>query len=262
MTTIRFQSKLDIANNAPSGRPTLGHRGDSPVLARRQRGYSLIEIMIVVAIITILVAAAFFGWSAVQRQATEQQTKAYLGTARAILNEYAAATKLSSSATTWQWNGAMVAPATVTAEGLNLMTAQARYETNPPGTTDSSDAPDFTQAPDNVGDTWQLRNTARVMQQIRRLPASAKLVSGLPKDATTVALPAPLDVPLLVDGFGNPMLYIPTGLGNITAGGPGFVTVGGVKKVVKSPDGKPFWVSAGADGNFTTGDDNLYSFEN
>ncbi|MBC7785483.1 MAG: type II secretion system protein [Burkholderiales bacterium] len=30
----------------------------------------------------------------------------------------------------------------------------------------------------------------------------------------------------------------------------------------KSPDGRPFWVSAGPDGDFATDDDNLYSFEN
>lgn len=31
---------------------------------------------------------------------------------------------------------------------------------------------------------------------------------------------------------------------------------------VRSPDGRPFWASAGADGNFDTPADNLYSFEN
>jgi type II secretory pathway pseudopilin PulG len=31
---------------------------------------------------------------------------------------------------------------------------------------------------------------------------------------------------------------------------------------VRSPDGKPFWASAGPDGNFDTPGDNLYSFEN
>lgn len=31
---------------------------------------------------------------------------------------------------------------------------------------------------------------------------------------------------------------------------------------VRSPDGKPFWVSAGPDGDFDTPGDNLYSFEN
>ncbi|HTW94791.1 MAG TPA: prepilin-type N-terminal cleavage/methylation domain-containing protein [Tepidisphaeraceae bacterium] len=30
---------------------------------------------------------------------------------------------------------------------------------------------------------------------------------------------------------------------------------------VRSPDGKPFWASAGPDGNFQLGDDNIYSFQ-
>ena len=31
---------------------------------------------------------------------------------------------------------------------------------------------------------------------------------------------------------------------------------------IRSPDNRPFWASAGPDGNFCTGDDNMYSFEN
>lgn len=31
---------------------------------------------------------------------------------------------------------------------------------------------------------------------------------------------------------------------------------------IRSPDGKPFWASAGPDGNFDTNEDNVYSFEN
>jgi hypothetical protein len=31
---------------------------------------------------------------------------------------------------------------------------------------------------------------------------------------------------------------------------------------IRSPDNRPFWASAGADGDFRTGDDNMYSFEN
>jgi hypothetical protein len=30
---------------------------------------------------------------------------------------------------------------------------------------------------------------------------------------------------------------------------------------IRSPDGRSFWASAGPDGNFQTGDDNIYSFE-
>ena len=31
---------------------------------------------------------------------------------------------------------------------------------------------------------------------------------------------------------------------------------------IRSPDNRPFWASAGPDGDFRTGDDNMYSFEN
>ncbi len=31
---------------------------------------------------------------------------------------------------------------------------------------------------------------------------------------------------------------------------------------IVSPDKRPFWASAGPDGNINNGDDNIYSFEN
>jgi hypothetical protein len=31
---------------------------------------------------------------------------------------------------------------------------------------------------------------------------------------------------------------------------------------IRSSDGRPFWASAGPDGDFRTADDNMYSFEN
>lgn len=55
-----------------------------------------------------------------------------------------------------------------------------------------------------------------------------------------------------LDGWGNPILFVPKdGL---------FITTG---KRVRPPSGpdRPFWASAGPDGKFTGGEDNIYSFE-
>jgi hypothetical protein len=52
-----------------------------------------------------------------------------------------------------------------------------------------------------------------------------------------------------LDAWGNPIIFVP-------AGGLAGVHV----DPVRSPDGRPFFASAGADGDFATGDDNLYSF--
>jgi hypothetical protein len=43
--------------------------------------------------------------------------------------------------------------------------------------------------------------------------------------------------------------------------GTGNMVVSGNPIQIHSPDGRPFFASAGPDGDFSNGDDNLYSFE-
>jgi hypothetical protein len=102
---------------------------------------------------------------------------------------------------------------------------------------------------------------------------------------TSYWLPAVVDVagspvstvPVLLDGWGNPIIFVPSGIlgvplntANLNAQGkviPGSGAMesgtGGSAMPIqaKSPDGRPFWASAGPDGDFSLGDDNMYSFE-
>ncbi len=82
-------------------------------------------------------------------------------------------------------------------------------------------------------------------------------------DTNTTELAASLTVPVLLDGWGNPIIFVPGGiLGYQPGSASGMLTAGGIQGTqVKSPDGRPFWASAGPDGDFSKGDDNLYSFE-
>jgi hypothetical protein len=59
--------------------------------------------------------------------------------------------------------------------------------------------------------------------------------------------------PILLDAWDNPIIFVP-------AGGLA-LRQGGQNLVIKSPDNRPFWASAGPDGDFQNGDDNVYSFE-
>jgi prepilin-type N-terminal cleavage/methylation domain-containing protein len=94
----------------------------------------------------------------------------------------------------------------------------------------------------------------------------------------TVTVPySGLKVPVFVDGWGNPIIFVTGGaLGSgatlptdaqgsgpfpMDAQGLGILRAGGNSTVVQSPDGRPFWASAGPDGDFSKGDDNMYSFE-
>ncbi len=60
--------------------------------------------------------------------------------------------------------------------------------------------------------------------------------------------------PIFLDAWGNPVICV---MGGQLTG----VTAGGRSVTVSSPDGRLFWASAGPDGDFSKGDDNLYSFE-
>jgi prepilin-type N-terminal cleavage/methylation domain-containing protein len=87
-------------------------------------------------------------------------------------------------------------------------------------------------------------------------------------------------IPMLRDGWGNPIIFVPaTGLGVRLLNGKkdyvdgdvtqkyiiispeGAVTNNGTANPVVTRVGRPFWASAGPDGDFSKGDDNIYSFE-
>jgi len=86
-----------------------------------------------------------------------------------------------------------------------------------------------------------------------------------------------ITVPVLLDGWGNPIIFVPSGLlgvapnaanlnpnGTVLPGSGAMQSGSGSSAItiqVKSPDGRPFWASAGPDGDFSQGDDNMYSFE-
>ncbi len=84
---------------------------------------------------------------------------------------------------------------------------------------------------------------------------------------------------MLLDGWNNPIIFVPaTGLhvqmlngasaysGAVTqnwiiVSPEGRVTGNGTANPIVTTPGRPFWASAGPDGDFSKGDDNIYSFE-
>ena len=81
-------------------------------------------------------------------------------------------------------------------------------------------------------------------------------------------------VPVMLDAWGNPVVFVSGGTfgsgaalnadGTVVPGSGAMRAGTGTSALTfqqKSPDGRPFFVSAGPDGNFATADDNLYSFE-
>ena len=96
--------------------------------------------------------------------------------------------------------------------------------------------------------------------QLLRSPKNKQAVAQLPSkqillDSTGQAIPLSATVgPVLLDGWGNPIIYVPS------AGIK--VTLNGQAVTITAPDKQGFWASAGPDGDFSSADDNVYSFSN
>jgi prepilin-type N-terminal cleavage/methylation domain-containing protein len=72
----------------------------------------------------------------------------------------------------------------------------------------------------------------------------------------------PLPTPVVLDAWGNPIIFVMGGvLGAPSSSSSGLLYAGGNAVQVSSPDYRPFFASAGPDGDFSKGDDNMYSFE-
>ena len=79
--------------------------------------------------------------------------------------------------------------------------------------------------------------------------------------------PASANTPVILDAWGNPILFIPCGPNLVNPsspnGGLSNVTLSKAQTgIIRPTDFRPFFASAGADGNVASGDDNIYSFEN
>jgi hypothetical protein len=128
-----------------------------------------------------------------------------------------------------------------------------------------------------------------IMAKFAALPDTAKAIQALPGSAMAQFVIVPTGQPALplyypfpqvpiaagtsgppvvLDGWGNPILFVPaSGLFDVytnlifTNSSNGYTgSVIPIATPITSPDNRPFWVSAGPDGDFCKGDDNIYSF--
>mgnify|MGYP005854279875 CR=1 FL=1 len=94
-----------------------------------------------------------------------------------------------------------------------------------------------------------VKDTALVMKQLRRMNVNAKSMDQMSSQQFMTV--DNVKVPL--DGWNNPIIYVPPG-------GLSTKMKDGTSNTV-TYKGEGFFASAGADGDFGTHDDNLYSFE-
>ena len=96
-------------------------------------------------------------------------------------------------------------------------------------------------------------STRKMMQLLRTIPLNKNAMDQTPAE-NMIAGATSTESPILADAWNNPIIFVP-------ADGLTGVTTSSGTSTIQSPDRKPFFASAGPDGNFTTGKDNIYSFD-
>jgi prepilin-type N-terminal cleavage/methylation domain-containing protein len=218
--------------------PNMKHRR---LAARRRSGFTLIELLIVIGIILFLMAIGIYGFRSLEKSASEKQARVNLANADSLLKGM----------------NAIGAPGRL--EGPNTLSPTPLFL--PGATLDAGTYKDV-----NIGGTGNrtaaIDECRSVVKVLRQSPDNQKAILAFPP-AMLLPPPSgtttPYDPPVLADSWGNPMIFVPSGgLLNVKVNGtPVTVTSTGI---TGSPQNHGFWVSAGPDGKFDEGDDNLYSF--
>ena len=127
-------------------------------------------------------------------------------------------------------------------------------------------------------DGLAVQHTQWVYLKLRSVPANRDVMTKLPPEKVYTSPNPPVQppsapalgsavtsVPIVLDSWGNPIIFVPraglSGVRKLPTENNGVVTYGQTNLTIKSPDGRPFFASAGEDGDFSKGDDNVYSFE-
>ncbi len=234
---------------------------------RMRRGFTLIEMMIVIVVIAILVGLFFGGYQKWSTSNKKQLTSTRLEILNSMLaeleaqghNTFQTQAFLTGQQDAFQYGNVSIdsAPNPPVANGQGTLTQpnDLMYIAN------------NTASKAQVGycNRWAAIKymSKTVMAVLTALPNNASALGKLQADATALdALPAnttPTGPQVVLDAWYNPILFVPAGglinvYVNTNSNNPQLITV-------TSPDGRPFFVSAGPDGDFVRGDDNIYSFE-
>lgn len=254
---------VDIANTESGGL----------TVKRAARGFTLIEILVVVSILAILAGILLVALGSVSRASKKKATVALLENARSMLAEYELTSKLPLAFDA----GYTPSVAQLTAKQTELTNAgfplfyAAGTSVAPGLVTADTEAYTGASATKNRRQMPAMVATGEVFSRLRAVPKNETSFGNLDPanlmnatDDVAVTTGPKYQVPL--DAWGNPILFVYRSLTGVNEGyndgDPSLAaSYSNPARIKTATDGKPFFVSAGPDGNFSTGDDNLYSFE-
>ncbi|HWE02008.1 MAG TPA: type II secretion system protein [Tepidisphaeraceae bacterium] len=269
----------------------------------RRRGFTLIELMVVLGIMLLLITLAVLGYQHLDKVASENTTRTRLELLASLQAEFELVSPTNmiegptpSPAPPPVTNAVLTLPnpiyitgAVLGSPGSVAVGSQNRYSTpylgysaTPPPPLLQNRQVLYTSAIIQI-----YAQVAAVQTAIGQLPTAALMPqdpdAGIYTDQKTgntfpslapqtSTLNGGINTLIVVDGWKNPIIYVPSaGLAGVWIGGteppngvvPATAVVSGVpwaqRMLVRSIDHRPFWASAGADGNFDHGDDNMYS---
>ena len=212
----------------------------------KRRAFTLIEIMVAIVILVILGSLMLYALKGTGTSAKSQSTRVRLENLKSMLAEYELNTRFAQPAS---WPSALP----VGYGGDFWKTLVTPTPLPPLGNVRS----DMRSAWTNTLWTTNPRlidATVFAIGEMKKMPSNAAAISKLPASEFIAG------TPLMADGWGNPIIFVPGTYGLlIDANGNGTADPGEV--IITAPNNRPFFASAGPDGDFSKADDNLYSFE-
>jgi prepilin-type N-terminal cleavage/methylation domain-containing protein len=260
--------------------------------------FTLIEVLIVIGVILILIGLLFAGMKQWQANANRQVTLQRMQMLQGMMGELEAQGP-NQFRTQWFMTAGPLSATTycnVLADNAPVPPPPPpgyTFTNEPPfsATASTLGVDNRMQAIDDTagGIMFQLSvlpNNAKALQSLpsnvmAAFVAQIPIPSGSPTQLPSTLTPGSLAAwvptppipsgatsfgPVVLDGWGNPIIFVPAGgLSNVyvncNTSNPTLLTIPNVPGVsIQSPDHRPFWASAGPDGDFVRGDDNIYSF--
>ena len=258
---------------------------------RARRGFTLIEILVVIGIILILLGMVVLGFRHIDAVASKRDTVAELHVCRDLLTEYEKLNGLDAI------EAFVVPPAPLPpyldpADFRILQSNPAAGNLNWPAIQvsdlvvgNNGDVSDRSMGGARYRSVAMLKTRQRVMPVLLRVPRNRTTVASLPPkrilEAEPVAsgtlIPPDISQAVILDGWGNPIIFVPRGGLHVNIRDPqdpnnknpadyivrtsGTFLKSQLAQHPLSPADRPFFASAGQDGDFTKGEDNIYSFQ-